>query len=188
MKKALLLGLALLFLSSAAFAQLPPNGYIGLYVDEHATCCVTGVGFYPVEMWIWCLPSDLGQICAEFMVVYPVGVIQSVVTTNPLVSVTLGTLPEGMSVCFADCQWDWNWPFHQALYVSDPVTPMEITIAKHPDPLITCIQFANCEDGYPTECVVVHTKLLLNQECEEVPPECVGTEEASWGAIKDQLK
>ncbi|UCF04486.1 MAG: hypothetical protein JSV33_11170 [bacterium] len=185
MKKALLLALAVLFLSGAALAQLPPHGYIGLYTDEHVTCCVTGEGFYPVEMWIWCLPSLKGMICAEFMCVYPANVIQSTVTTNPLVSVTLGTLDTGMSVCFADCHWTWIWPFHQALWVTDP-TATDISIVKHPDPNIECVQFANCDPGYPTECAVVHTKLLLNQECP--PPDCVGTEEASWGAIKDQFK
>jgi len=186
MKKGLLFGLALLFLSSVAFAQLPPVGYIGLYVDgEHSSSCAMGVGFYPVELWIWHLPSDLGMICSEFMIVYPLNVIQSTVTTNPLVSVTLGTLDAGMSVCLVNCAWDWTWSFHQALWVTNP-EPTEITVAKHPDEMIQCIQNANCEPGYPTECIVVLTKVLLNTEC---PPENpVGTEEASWGAIKDQLK
>lgn len=186
MKKGLLFGLALLFVSSVAFAQLPPVSYIGLYVDgDHSSSCATGAGFYPVEMWIWHLPSDQGMICSEFMLVYPANIIQSVVTTNPLVSVTLGTLPEGMSVCLTNCAWDWNWTFHQALYVTDP-SLTEITVVKHPDPMINYVQNANCNDGYPTEPCTVLTKVLLNQEC---PPENpVGTEEASWGAIKDQLK
>jgi hypothetical protein len=190
MKKGLLLCLALLLVSSVAFAQLPPVGYIGLYTStgappDPATSCVTGVGFYPVEMYIWTLPSENGMICAEFMVTYPPNVIQSTVTTNPLVSVTLGTLDTGMSACLINCAWDWTWYFHQALWVTDP-TPTTIQIVKHPSLEILCVQFANCDPGYPTECCIVHTDLLINQEC---PPENpVGTEDASWGAIKDQFK
>jgi len=186
LKRLILLTLALLLVSSTAIAQ-PPVGYIGLFIDEsHTTSCVTGVGFYPVEMWIWCLPSYAGQICAEFMIAYPPNVIQSTTTPNTaIISVTLGDLPSGMSVCYISCQWDWHWPFHQLLYVTDP-TPTEVNIVKHPDPSILCVQFANCEPGYPTECATVYTKLLINQEC---PPEDpISTEKVSWGAIKGLYK
>ncbi|UCF05832.1 MAG: hypothetical protein JSV33_01995 [bacterium] len=190
MKRILLITVAVLLIASFAHAQLPPVGYIGLYLNTEPPspdpiACATGAGFYPVEMYIWALPNEKGMMCAEFMVTYPVNVIQSTVTTNPLVCVTLGTLDTGMSACLCTCAWDWTWYFHQLLYVTDP-TPTECTIVKHPDPNIPCVQHANCDPGYPTECCIVHTKLLLNQEC---PPENpVGTEEASWGAIKDLVK
>jgi hypothetical protein len=190
MKRILLISVAILLVASFANAQLPPHGYIGLYTDAGAppdpnsACLYPGV-FIPFEMYIWALPSERGMICAEFMVVYPPNVIQSTVTTNPVVSVTLGTLDTGMSACLILCEWDWLWYFHQTLFMTDPL-PSEIQIVKHPDPAIPCVQFANCDPGYPTECCVVHTKLLLNQEC---PPETpVGTEDASWGAIKDLVK
>ncbi|UCF06850.1 MAG: hypothetical protein JSV33_07455 [bacterium] len=191
MKKGLLLSLALLLVSGVAFAQLPPVGYIGLYTDTGAppdplSSCVTGTGFYPVEMYIWTLPSENGMICAEFMITYPASVIQSTVTTSPDVSVTLGTLDTGMSACLLNCSWTWTWYFHQTIYVTDDATPMSCQIVKHPDLAILCVQFANCDPGYPTECCIVHTDLLINQEC---PPEDpVGTEDASWGAIKDLVK
>jgi hypothetical protein len=141
------------------------------------------VGFYPVEMWIWCLPDNQGQICAEFMIVYPPNVIQSTVTNNTdIISVTLGDLASGMSVCYVTCQWDWNWPFHQLLYVTDP-TPSEVIITKHPDPTIMCPQFATCEPGYPTDCVSILTNLIINTECAPI-----STEEVSWGAIKGLYK
>ncbi|UCD20121.1 MAG: hypothetical protein JSU64_03015 [candidate division WOR-3 bacterium] len=186
MKTVLCIVVVLVLVSSTSLAVLPPYGYMGLYIDEHETYCTSGEGFYPVEMWIWCLPSERGMICAEFMIVYPANIIQSTVTVNPEVSVTLGTLDTGMSVCFVDCQWDWQWPFHQALWVTDP-TQTEIEIEKHPDPMIECVQFANCETGYPTECCVVHTRLCINYpECPPWP--CIGTEEASWGAIKSIIE
>ena len=91
MRKALLLGLALLFVASAASAQL---GYIGLYVDDtRSEWCARGqAAFYPVTMWIWCLPGVNGQICAEFMVAYPANVIQSTIADHPDISVTLAQL------------------------------------------------------------------------------------------------
>ena len=180
MKKAILLTVALLLVAGAANAQ-----YIGLYVDnERSSWCATGVGFYPVEMWIWCLPGPLGQICAEFMVTYPVNVITSTVTWNvPIISVSLGDLSSGLSVCYVNCLYDWHWPAHQTLYVTDP-TATYCTIQKHPDPAVEDIQFANCEPGYPTEPTTVLTNLYFNYGPTDA--ECMGTavEETSWGAIK----
>lgn len=185
MKKLILISIALLLVSGAVSAQ--PVGYIGLFIDEDRTSsCVTGVGFYPVEIWISCLPNPAtGMLCAEFMLTYPPNVIQSTSTTTPLMCVTLGTIDTGMSACLCECAWSWTWLFHQMLYVTDP-TPTEINIVKHPDPYVQCVQFANCDAGYPLECVKVFTKFLINQEC---PPENpIGTERTSWGAIKGLYK
>ncbi|UCF06936.1 MAG: hypothetical protein JSV33_07925 [bacterium] len=177
MKKVLII-VALLLVYGSAFAQ--PVGYIGLFVDDsHSFWCAEGSGFYSFEMWIWCLPSERGMICAEFMCVYPANVIQSTLTTNPIVSVTLGTLDTGMSVCYFACEWDWNWPFHQTLWVTD-ATESVITIEKHPDPNIVCIQFANCEPGYPTECVSPISMIEINHCTNAV-------DESSWSAIKGLL-
>ncbi|UCF05492.1 MAG: hypothetical protein JSV33_00200 [bacterium] len=148
MKISVVIVLLVMVIAGAVYAQLPEVGYIGLYTDhpwqfDPSMSCVTGVGFYPVEMWIYCLPSNLGMMCAQFMISYPPNIIQSTVTTNPAVAVTQGTLDTGMSVCFQDCQWDWQWPFHQSLYVTDQ-TPTWIEIVKHPDPNVICVGFATC--------------------------------------------
>ncbi|UCF04397.1 MAG: hypothetical protein JSV33_10680 [bacterium] len=190
MKKALCIAVAIMAFPGAALAQLPPVGYIGLYIDTSpppSTCCVTGENFYPVEMYIWCLPSEHGMICSEFRVEYPVNIIQSTVTTNTNIIIIPphGDLATGVSVCYIECMWDWHWNFHQTLYVTDSM-PTCANIAKHPDPLITCVHFANCLPEYPTECVTVHSRLCFNQEC---PPEhCIGTKEASWGAVKSLFR
>jgi hypothetical protein len=185
MKKAILLAIALLLVSSAAFAQ-PPTGYIGLFnCSVHSSWCATGVGFYPVQMYVWCLPSYFGQICAEFMVCYPVNVIQSTVTWNtPIISVQLGDLATGLSVCYIVCQWDWHWIANQLIYVTDP-TPTYVYICAHPGPGV--FQFANCEPGYPVEPCIKYTNLYLNYPLDS--PECLGTatEDASWGAIKSMM-
>ena len=186
MKKALLLMFAILLISGAVNAQLPPEGYIGLYADAgHTTQCVSGAGMYQVEMWIWCWPSVRGQICAEFRVLYPANLIQSTVTSNTdIISVTLGDLPAGMSVCYLACQTDWHWPFHQALWVTDATQTM-IEIGSHPDAGV--YQFANCNDGYPVEPCIAYPAMLINVAALDCP-EILGTEDTSWGAIKSLFK
>jgi hypothetical protein len=186
MKKALLLAVALMLIATVANAQ-PPVGYIGLFTSEdHDTWCITGTGFYPVEMWIMCLPSYLGQICAEFRICYPGNTIQSTVTNNDaIISVTLGDLPNGMSVCYSECQVAWHWNFHQTVYVTD-ATQTYIEICDHPD--IATFQFANCEDGFPTEPCIKFTNLYLNYDGSEDECGVTATQDASWGAIKSLVE
>ncbi len=187
MKKILLLTVALLLVASVANAQLPPQGYMGLFTDEARTAwCVTGVGFYPAKMWILCLPSYLGQMCAEFMICYPPNVIQSTVYENSaIISVTLGSLSGGMSVCYQECQWAWHWNFNQDLWVTT-ADMTHIYICPHPD--TGEINFANCEDGFPMEPCILLTNFYINYGPTE--PECLGyaTEDASWGAIKSMIE
>jgi hypothetical protein len=187
MKKALLVAVVLLLSASAANAVGPPTGYIGLFTGEtHSAWCVNGAGFYPAEMWVMCLPSYLGQICAEFRVCYPANVIQSTVTWNTaLISVSLGDLPSGLSVCFVGCQNAWLWICHQALWVTDPSLTY-IYICPHPT--VGVYQFANCTVGYPTEPCIKFTNFYLNRSAGT--PECdvAGTEDASWGAIKSMME
>jgi hypothetical protein len=191
MKKALLLMIVALMLSSAVHAcpDCPPPyryGYIGLYIDEgRMYWCASGVGFYPVEMWIWCLPGENGQICAEFAISYPPNVIQSTTTKNlPLISVDMGDLASGWSVCYIACQWSWHWPAHQLLYVTDP-TKTHCEVVAHPG--VGAYQFANCEPGYPVEPCNILSHLFINYDVFD--PECAGfaTQEASWGAIKSLI-
>ncbi len=182
MKKVVFLAIALLLVSGAANAQ-----YMGLYTDaDHSVWCATGVGFYPVNMWIWCLPGPLGVMCNEFAVCYPINVIQSTVTNNdPIISVTLGSLPAGMSVCYVACQYSWFWMFQQQLWVTDPSKTM-VYICVHPD--VGVYQIADCTPGYPTQPCDLLTNLYINY----APPEqeCMGTatEDASWGAIKSMME
>jgi hypothetical protein len=180
MKKIILIISALLLMSGVAAAQNPQVGFMGLFIDEiHSVCEVNNPGgFYPFTLWIWCMPSINGQICAEFMIIYPPNVISSTVTQNDaIISVTLGDLGNGMSVCYTGCQWGWNWPFRQAMYLTD-TAPSWIGIGPHPDIDPPIYQFANCDPGYPTEDINIMNQLALNQPC------VVAVEETSWGAIK----
>ncbi|MBN1884096.1 MAG: hypothetical protein JW876_01065 [Candidatus Krumholzibacteriota bacterium] len=186
MKRIFAIAVVCILLAAGATAQTP-LGYMGLYADgAHGTWCATGSGFYPVEMWIWCLAGINGQICAEFMIGYPANVITSTVTANTdAISVTLGDLASGMSACLKECNESWLWFFHQTLYVSDPTLTF-VQILGHPD--VGVYQFANCNEGFPTEPCVALTHLYLNAGPEL--PECQTTavETASWGAIKSMLE
>jgi hypothetical protein len=183
MKKALLLLFLSLLCSGSAAAST--GAYMGLYTDsEHMYWCVSGVGFYPVEMWIWCLPGDQGVFCNEFMISYPPNAIQSTVTRNPIISVDLGDLGWGMSVCYTACQTDWFWNYHQLLWVTDP-SQTQCTIVAHPD--VGAVQIANCEPGYPIEPATVLTNLYINRPYDDPLCQGVATDEASWGAIKSLI-
>jgi hypothetical protein len=84
MKRMILLALILLLPSSRLIAQLPPQGYIGLFTDDsHNEWCVANIGgIYNFTMWVWCLPSERGQMCVEFGISYPTNLILSTVTLN----------------------------------------------------------------------------------------------------------
>ncbi len=186
MRTLLLSALVLCTVCGAAGAQLPPVGYIGLYTDEfHDTWCANGVGLYPVNMWVWCLPSERGMMCAEFAISYPINVIRSTVVWNPEIPIIVDP-PDpsvGVSICFLNCKWDWTFWFYQQLWVVDP-TPVHAEIIKHTDPYVLDIQFANCDPGYPVEPVRKYTNLYINYD--PGSSECSGTavESRSWGAIK----
>jgi hypothetical protein len=188
MKRWLSILLVFWILPVAVFAQLPPVGYIGLYTDElHNEWCAVGAGFYLVQMWAWCLPSERGMICAEFRIDYPANVIQSSVTWNQPWFIDPPDLEEGASVCLLDCQWDWYWLFHQQLWVTDP-GPTYVEIVEFPFLEVPVMQFANCEPGYPVETVKKYTNLYINYDL--ASPECSGTaaETGSWGAIKKLMR
>ena len=187
MKKIMLLAVALVVLSAGSAFAWDTYGYIGLFAnEEYNTWCVWGTGMYPAEMWVWCISNyELGTICSEFSVCYPANVIQSTVTWNdPIISVSLGDLANGLSVCYVDCQWGWFWIAHQTLWVTD-ATKTRCEICPHPD--VGVYQFANCSPGYPTEPCTKGYDLLVNYPPND--PNCtVATESASWGAIKSMIE
>lgn len=192
MKKLLLIGGTFILIASAIYAQLPTTGYIGLYTDDsHSAWCVDPPLYGAVEFWIWCLPSDHGQMCAEFKIEYPSNVIASTVTSNdPIISVAMGDISSGMSVCYVECQWNWHWNFHQTLYVTTADSSI-VEIVEHPGVDPPAYQFANCDTfpvEFPLEPCIRHTKFFINYDPNAEPPlpECAyaGTRSTTWGAIK----
>ena len=196
MKRIILLILALLLISSASMAQLPPVGWIGIFADDQfqgpdqtpifAYCDFEGA-VARAEMWIWCLPSERGQIGADFTVAYhDLSILApSTVTTNDgIVAVVTGDLENGISILYKECQYGWNWCIRQTIYIiSHELAWIEIV----EDPGITP-KFRNCEEGWPTEQVYKWPRLYLNY-VSDVPPylyciQPIGTDDSSWGAIK----
>lgn len=185
--KFILLFMLIILMVSAVQAQLPENPYIGLFIDQdRSSSCVNGTSPYFFEMWIWCLPNSDGQMCAEFAIQYPSNTVESTITKNDqLISVELGSLPDGISVCYNECQRDWNWPYHQTIYAfgSDPSW---IEIIPHPD--IGLVQFADCTPCGPgcIELAIVYSKLGINRDCP--PDNPVGIQQTTWGSIKNLLR
>jgi hypothetical protein len=160
---------------------------MGLFTDSsHSWWCVDGAGFYPAEVWLWCLPGDGGMICAEFAISYPDNVIQSTTTFSPLIFPPIDPtdLETGVSLCFSACQVTWTWIFHQALWVTT-AEQTYVGLVKHTDPDIEAIQIATCEPGYPVEPVRKFSDFYINYPPEECPGNAVESE--SWGAIKNLM-
>jgi hypothetical protein len=188
MKKCLMLSLALMLISTAVFAQAPPIGYIGLFVDtDHTTWCATGTTPYSFFIYVWCLPATDGQMCAEFAIDYSddPGVIKTSTIQAAHVSIALGSLDGGMSACFTTCQTEWHYPFSQMLYITT-AEKATVRIIEHPGILpAPAYQFANCLEDFPMEPCKVFTSVYVNSE-NGVDAECSTTaaESFSWGAIK----
>lgn len=180
MKRMILFTLVLLLPSSRLIAQLPPQGYIGIFADDsRSVWCVDGVGFYQAQIWIWCLPSERGQICVEFGLNYPSNVIQGTITLND----TLYNIApwDYFAVCYRNCQYDWHWIWSQQIYVLDSEqTAIEITV--HEDSGVC--HFTNCEPGYPTEPCTKYTNLYINYPLDDPVCSSTSVQNASWGAVK----
>ena len=74
--KPLMLAILILSIPVVMNAQAPPAGRIGLYLDEaRLQNEVTGGALTQFDVWVWCQPGENGQICAEFAIDYPTGVV-----------------------------------------------------------------------------------------------------------------
>ena len=151
-------------------AQTPAK--LGLYVDEARSSNEAATpGLF--TGWVFCLPGTNGVMCAEFMVKVPEGMILLNTTGNPGISVALGSLTDGMSVCFTECRDDWVWTHNFNVYASS-ASPAEITIERHPSTQERAI--ASCIGGYPVEEVLVSSRICVNQPCppDTDPPHATG--------------
>ena len=139
--------------SGPAYSQgcAPEHPYFGLYTDEtHPSSCVEEVIAYSVEMWGCALPSTVGIMCIEFAIAYPLDydIIPSTVTLHPNLVAVLGDLESGLSACYSACQMDWNWVFHQNIWVFPDASPAWVEIIPHPDNQLDLVMVVTCEDGY----------------------------------------
>ena len=107
-------------LAPAGFAQAP-IGEIGLYADANReSSCVSGSGFYAMEMYVWARPTTPnGLIALEFAIQYPNNVAPGAITWNDNVSIFIGNPRDGIAIAYYEghCEYAWNMPFHQTVYV-----------------------------------------------------------------------
>jgi len=158
MKRFSVLILSLLLIPAFSGARTQPVGKIGLYIDEqHSTNEVETPGTFNV--YVFCLPSSNGMKCAEYSVAFTPGLVAFNVTSHPDVSIEVGSLTGGMSVCFVDCRGDWVWT-HQFSVLARTGDPAEIVLKRNP--LTGGLVFANCFPGSPLENVIISSKICLN--------------------------
>ena len=138
--------IALLFLRASPLAgQTPEFGNIAIFADSARTASeVWGSGYHPFTVYFFCRPGSDGMMCAEYAVSYPSSVIPGDVASNAGISVELGTLQEGMSVCFSECRTDWVWTHSQQCFLTE-ATPTSMRIVAHA--LSGGIYQASCLDG-----------------------------------------
>ena len=143
--------------------------FFGLYADtNHVDNCIAGIPYYLIEMWVWCKPGVNGQIAVELGIDYPANVIAGYPTFNYDIIGAMppfGSLPNGITISYNECQNDWNWPLRQLLVVTvDDQT--EINIVEHS--LTGFYGFVMCLEGYPTEVPQISSSLHLNCTHEEL--------------------
>lgn len=182
MKRILLVMVMVLLVSTAVSAQLPPQGYFGLFFDAgRATWCYTGVGMIPV--YFFALPSVDGLKCVELMTPVPdVTWFLFGEAFDPGVKMpVIGTLATGLVACFTDCQYDWVQVCSANLMIPN-MDPAEIPIVEYagsPWPkILDCLDPANEVEA------IVWTHLYTNYA--ECPP--YASRESTWGAIKNMYE
>lgn len=156
--------LLLIFVPFTAYAQGSGYGTLGLWADSTMTSCeVTSVApFTPFMIYVFCEPPAGGMNCAEFGLDLPYGWIAGGMGINPDANISLGTLPEGVSVCFNGCWTDPVW-VASLLVLSSNITPAYASIARHAT--TGEYQIASCPPDVHVEPVFAQPKLAFNAAC-----------------------
>jgi hypothetical protein len=185
MKRAMLLGFALLFLSGAASGQ-----YLAVYADETRSASHVWVeqGDY-VNVYLFAFPTQEGVICIELNTFTQTWGDLTFRAFNPVyhedaAQPVMGAFPNGDLVgCWNSCHYDWIWLCHTLLLVESSDGYGWLLIRPYQGPpvqpfakILTCTgreieAYQLCEFGF--NCVSI---------CE------VAVEEKSWGAIKELYK
>ncbi len=153
---------------------LSDTGYIGIWADaNHYFCDASPIMYTLFDAWIWCVPSQLGLIAAEFAVSIPATVILISTVKNPDIvqpPVLEPPITQGASVMFNSCQYEWTWTHHLTCMELATI-PDVIQIIPHPGVQPQpAYQFHNCEPGYPVEPCVILTNLYLYGDCNGCVP------------------
>lgn len=180
MKKALLLGAALMFIASGASAQL-----IGLFTDvERTEWNATSSGGI-VTVYVFALPTPAGMTCLELSTEASNDNFMAFATTwhADIVEPKLGNIPnENLVACWASCKDDWTMFCSAGLFMQS-AEELIITVAPYKNPtqpfpkMLTCALPADELEAYAYSMVCINT-------AEPCPLE-TAVEESTWGAIKN---
>ena len=156
-----------LLVFSAVSAQLPPQGFIGLWADEdHSYHCVNGTGMH--TFYCFALPPETGLKCIELKTVLSsnnVMVFSPIFNENSIEPI-LGGVPGDLAMCFNSCQTDWVMAFSAQLFVLD--TSLE-TIILEPFTGSPYLKILNCE-GVEVE-ALAYSDLYINDPNCWIPPQ-----------------
>ncbi len=180
MKKALLLGLTLLFVSGAVSAQ-----QLALYADaERTTWCAENadVGAM-VYVYLFVNPVAEGITCIELNTTHEGGMYMAFAPTyNPeTVQPIMGGFPDSdLGGCFGGCQSDWIW-FANVMLFNQSVEPCRIYIRPFQGPPVQEYPKVLTCGGDEIEAFPL-TDFFINA-CGPI-----SVEESSWGAIKSMYE
>lgn len=182
MKKGLLLGVALLLIASVVSAQLPPQGYFGLFLDEERmSWCIEGTE--TTMFYFFALPPAEGLKCVELKLVIPAGFFIFAETYHADVKTpVMGTLPGGVAACFNICQMEGWVQVCSAMLMIGSDVPTEIPIVAmegSPYPKIL-----NCSDPAVEVEALPYNYLYTNT----FPCPGIANSESTWGAIKNMYE
>lgn len=178
MKKALLLGAALMFIAGSASAQI-----IGMYTDDtHTSWCVESAAAQGnmVTVYIFGSPNADGMTCLEFSTTTEGGGYMAFTPTwaDDIASPQMGSFPDNdLGACWQGCKDDWAWLLNATLFITSPEA-MTISFGAFTGSpyikILTCL-------GDEIE-AYAFSNFCINQPC--CPPN-TAVEESSWGAIKN---
>jgi hypothetical protein len=186
MKKVLLLGIALLLISSVASAQLPPWGYVGFFADaDHTINCIEAAGMSQVHCYLFFKAGSDQLSCVEFSTTVTSGsgsFFLGTTTLNPDIAdpKPTGFLDADVLACFSSCYNDWVMFGDQILAVFT-VTPVVIEIGAYPGG--DWPKLLSCTGGIEYEGKVFTNYYLNSTECGGV-----AVSESTWGAIKSMYE
>ena len=182
MKRILFVMVMVLLVSTAVSAQLPPQGYIGLFVnDTHTNWCITGTGSYTLYCFV--IPNDDGMKCIEISTVLSSA---NIAVFTPLyhpdvAQPVMGGVPGDLAACFGNCWYDWVQVFSATLFIMAP-TPESVTLA--PFTGSPYIKILDCLSPATELEAIEFTYVYTNTD------PCPGTpnQESTWGAIKNMYE
>ncbi len=186
MKRLTMAMLVLIALTTGAVAH---QGSIGIYYDLPATDCDADfVAYAADDVYIMYYSSDSGPdgiTAAQFKVDFGLtGTMFMSFTPSPSVSVTLGDILNGFSVSFVGCTGTGDDYLligtMQILTISDETFTIRVLKSDDIDPadLPVDVRVTICEGARPSV-AVLGGWFVGNGSCD------IGTEEKSWGAIKE---